>query len=121
MVIETKNLSRSVESHWNAWFVAGERRSISTQVNRGAIAVRQALSRARPDLETAVLRFVDSVVVFTNPVSRVTVDRAQTIVAGYSELLDVIRAIAQRKRVPPTIARRRARSLTELTSSRAAG
>jgi hypothetical protein len=121
VVIETKNLSGSVETHWNAWFVGGwQHRSISKQVNRGAIAVRQALSRAHPDLEKSVLRFVDSVVVFTNPVSRVKVDRAQTIVARYSELLDVIHAIAQRKRVPAAIAARLAESLRKLMSSEAA-
>jgi len=117
VVIETKNLSGPVESHGNAWFVNGRRcRSVSRQVNRGAIAVRDALSRAHPDLEDSVLRFVDSVAVFTNPSSRVKVDRAQTIVARYSQLLDVILAIARRKRVSPTVAGRLAKSLMELAS-----
>src|SRR5262245_27275124 len=93
LVIETKNLSR------------------------GAIAVRETLSRAHPDLEGSVLRYVDSIAVFTNPSSRVRVDRAKTIVARYSQLLDVILAIARRKRVPPRVAARLAETLSNLVSS----
>jgi hypothetical protein len=115
VVIETKNFSGSVESRRNAWFVNGRRsRSVSRQVNRGAIAVRDALGRAHPDLKDSVLRFVDSIAVFTNPTRRVAVDRAQTIVARYSQLLDVILAIARRRRVPPAVAAKLAESLMEL-------
>ena len=118
VVIETKNFSGRVESHGSVWLVNGRRsRSVSTQANRGAIAVREALSRAHPDLKDSVLRFVDSVAAFTNPSSRVKVDRAQTIVVRYSQLLDVILAIARRKRVPPAVAARLADSLMELTSN----
>jgi len=118
VVIETKNFSGPVESHGDAWFVNGRRsRSVSKQANRGAIVVREALGHAHPDLEDSVLRFVDSIAVFANPSSRVRVDRAKTIVARYSQLLDVILAIARRKRVPPTVAARLARSLRELTRS----
>lgn len=119
VVIETKNFSGHVESHGNAWFVNGRRaRSVSKQANRGAITVREALGQAHPDLKDSVLRFVDSIAVFVNPSRRVTVDRAQTIVARYSQLLDVILAIGRRKRVPPAVAARLARSLMELTSHR---
>ncbi len=118
VVIETKNFSGSVESHRNAWFVNGRRsRSISRQVNRGAIAVRDALGRVHPDLKDSVLRFVDSIAVFTNPTSQVTIDRAQTIVARYSQLLDVILEIARRKKVPPAVAAKLAESLTKLISN----
>jgi hypothetical protein len=121
VVIETKNFSGAVESQLNnAWFVNGRRaRSVSKQANRGAIAVREALGRAHPDLKDSVLRFVDSIAVFTNPTSRVTVDRAQTIVARYSQLLDVILAIARRRRVSPAVAARLAESLAELISRHA--
>ena len=118
VVIETKNFSGAVESHGNAWFVNGRRfRSISKQVNRGAIAVRETLSRAHPDLRGSVLRYVDSIAVFTNPSSRVRVDRAETIVARYSQLLVVVLAIARRKRVPPGVAARLAESLINLVSN----
>src|SRR5262245_8396604 len=81
LVIETKNFSGSVESHGNGWFVNGHRaRSVGKQANRDAIAVRETLSRAHPDLEGSVLRYVDGIAVFTNPSSRVRVDRAKTIV-----------------------------------------
>jgi hypothetical protein len=119
IVIETKNFSGPVESHGNAWFVNGRRsRSVSMQANRGAITVRKALGEAHPDLRDSVLRFVDSIAVFVNPSHRVKVDHAQTIIARYSQLLDVILAIARRKRVPPTVAARLARSLLDLTSRR---
>ena len=118
LVIETKNVFCSIESHGNAWFVNGRRsRSVSKQANRGAIAVRETLSRLHPDLEGSVLRYVDSIAVFTNPSSRVRVDRAKTIVARYSQLLDVILAIARRKRVPPGVAARLAESLINLVSN----
>ena len=118
LVIETKNFSGSFASHGNAWFVNGRRsRSISKQANRGAIAVRETLSRLHPDLEGSVLRYVDSIAVFTNPSSRVRVDREKTIVARYSQLLDVILAIARRKRVPPAVAARLAESLINLVSN----
>jgi len=119
VVIETKNFSGAVESHGNAWFVNGRRsRSVSKQANRGAIMVREALGHAHPDLKDSVLRLVDSIAVFVNPSRRVKVDRAQTIVARYSQLLDVILAIARRKRVPPAVAARLARSLLDLTFHR---
>jgi hypothetical protein len=45
------------------------------------------------------------------------VDREKTIVARYSQLLDVILAIARRKRVPPAVAARLAESLINLVSN----
>jgi hypothetical protein len=117
VVIETKNFSGSVESHRNAWFANGRRcRSVSRQANRGAIAVRDALGRRHPELENSVLRFVESIVVFTNPTARVKVDEAQTIVVRYSQLIDVIGEIARRKRVPPHVAGKLAKDLKTLTS-----
>ena len=114
VVIETKNYSGHVQSRHNAWFVNGlPRPSVSKQVNRAAIAVREALTRVHPELGDSVLRFVDSVAVFTNPSSRVSVDRAQTTIARYSQLLDVILAKARRKRVAPAVAARLAKSLLE--------
>ena len=119
VVIETKNFSGHVESHGNVWFVNGRRsRSVSKHANHGAIAVREALGQAHPDLKDSVLCFVDSIAVFVNPSSRVKADRASTIVARYSQLLDVILAIARQRRVPPAMAARLARSLMELTSHR---
>jgi hypothetical protein len=118
VAIETKNFSGSVDSHRNVWFANGRRcSSVSRQANRNAIAVREALSRCHPELKDSVLRFVESIVVFTNPTTRVKVDQAQTIVVRYSQLLDVINEIARRKRVPPPVALRLAEALKALTSS----
>jgi Nuclease-related domain len=101
VVIETKNHPRHVQ-------------------NRAAIAVREALTRVHPELGDSVLRFVDSVAVFTNPSSRLRVDRVQTTIARYSQLLDVILAKARRKRVAPAVAARLAKSLLEVLPDGAA-
>jgi hypothetical protein len=90
----------------------------SVESNAGAITVKEALGQVHPDLEDSVLRFVDSIAVFVNPSRRIKVDRAKTIVARYSQLLDVILTIARRKRVPSAVAARLARSLLDLTSQR---
>jgi hypothetical protein len=120
VVIETKNVSGSIVSHGNAWFVNGRRsRSVSAQANRGAIAVREALAQAHPGLGDSVLRFVESIAVFTNPTSRVRVDRARTVVARYSQLLDVILTMARRKRVSAAVAATLARTLMELAADQA--
>jgi len=118
LVIETKNFSGSVEFHGNAWFVNGRRpRSISKQANRATVAVRETLSRVHSDLEGSVLRYVDRIALFTNPPSRVQVDRSETIVARYSQLLDVVLAIARRRRVPRGVAAKLAESLVNPVSN----
>jgi Nuclease-related domain len=117
VVIET-----SAESHGHPWRVDGGRyRSISKPVKGGAIAVRETLSRAHPDLMDSVLRFIDSVAVFTNPTSQVKVDRAPTTVVRYSQLLDVILAKARRRKVPATVAALLAATLANLPSRRLNG
>jgi hypothetical protein len=119
VVIETKNFSGTVEPHGNAWSVNGRRsRSIGQQADRGAITVREALGQVHPDLKDSVLHGVDSIAVFMKPSRRIRVDRARTIVARYSQLLDVILTIARRKRVAPAVAARLARSLLHLASQR---
>jgi hypothetical protein len=78
VVIETKNFSGS----------------------GSAVAVREWLTQAHPDLAGSALRFVDSVVVFANPTNRVRIDRAQTTLVRHSQLLDVVLAKARRKKHP---------------------
>src|SRR5262249_11933294 len=112
VVIETKNFSSSVGSHGNARFVNGRSsHSIGKPANHGAIAVREMLTRFHPDLEHSVLRCIDSIAVFKNRPDRVRVHGPETIVARYSQLLDVILAIARRKRVPSSAAAKLAVSL----------
>jgi hypothetical protein len=108
VVLETKHFSGVIKSYGKAWF---HNRtpidSVSKQANRNAIAVRQFLAQRHPDLaHHAVLRFVDSVVVFTDPSARLKVVRAATVIVRYCELLDVIREKASRKRVPPELINR---------------
>src|SRR5262245_23199910 len=104
VVIETKNFS-GVESHGRVWLVNGRRhRRSSRQVQDAAMAVKETLARVHPELKDSVLRSVDSIAVFTNPVSRVKVVRASNVaVVRYSQLLDVILAKARRKKVPADV------------------
>ena len=119
VVIATRNFTGRVQSDGNARFINGRRsRSVSTQANRAAIAVREALSDAHPDLKESVLLSVESIAAFTNPSRRVRASRAQTIVARYSQLLDVILSIARRKRVPPAVAARLAATLEKMVCTR---
>ena len=87
---------------------------IHRQVTKNAIAVREFLTERHPDLRTDTLRFVDSVVVFANPVSRVTLALPYTTVVRYSQLLDVILEKARRRRIPTASSSRLAVSLASV-------
>lgn len=110
--IETKRLAGHIRCDGDTWYVKGRRRnSISKQVNAGATAVRYFLMERHPELRDSALRWVESIIVFTHPLCRLEVDRARAIVVRFSELLPVVRALADRRRVSPEIAERLARSL----------
>jgi hypothetical protein len=111
-VIETKRLAGHVRCHGDQWHVNGYRRkSISRQVNAGAVAVKTFLSARHPEVARSALRFVESVVVFTDPRCRVEVRNPRAIVVRYSEILSVILELAKRHRMPCAVATRLARSL----------
>ena len=112
VAIETKRLAGHIRCHGDTWWAKGYRRnSISKQVNAGATAVRYSLMERHPELRDSALRWVESIIVFTHPLCRLEVDRPKATVVRFSELLQVVLALAERKRVSPAIAEKLARSL----------
>jgi hypothetical protein len=115
VAIETKRFAGHIRCYGDTWYTKGHRRdSVSKQVNAGATAVRYFLIERHPELRDSVLRWVESIIVFTHPLCRLEVDRPRAIVVRFSELLQVILALADRKRVSPAIAERLARSLVSV-------
>lgn len=112
VAIETKRLAGHIRCHGDTWYTKGHRRnSVSKQVNAGATAVRYFLIERHPELRDSALRWVESMIVFTHPLCRLEVDRPRATIVRFSELLEVILALAERKRVSSAIAERLARSL----------
>lgn len=112
VAIETKRLAGHIRCHGDTWYAKGRRRdSISKQVNAGATAVRYFLMERHPELRDSALRWVESIIVFTHPFCRLEVDRPRATVVRFSELLQVVLALAERRRIPPAIAEQLARSL----------
>jgi hypothetical protein len=119
VVIETKHYEGVIKVFRKRWFVNGSpSRSISGQVNRNAVAVRDLLIRKHPDLASSVLRFVETIVVFTNPQCRLRINGPNTTVVRYSELLGVMLAKAGRKRVPAGVVARLAETLKGIHGTR---
>ena len=112
VVLETKRLAGYIRCYGDTWYVNRFRRgSISRQVNSAAVTVRQFLAGRHADLASTALRFVESVVVFTHPLCRLDLNRPRTIVVRYSELLQLIRDLSERRRLAPAVAARLAESL----------
>jgi hypothetical protein len=112
VAIETKRLAGHIRCYGDAWYVKGRRRdSISKQVNAGATAVRYFLMERHPELRDSVLRWVESIIVFTHPLCRLEVDRPRATVVRFSELPQVVLALAERRHISPAIAQQLARSL----------
>lgn len=109
VVIETKRYRGSIVCRQGRWSQNGRHiPSVGRQANQGAIALREFLRREHPELR---LRWVDSIVVFTHPLCRLKVDRPGITTARFSELLGVILAKGQGKRVPASSAKKLAQTL----------
>ena len=88
----------------NRWRVNGiPRGDVARQVTEGAMAVKEFLCRAHPELGRSLLRWVDGVVVLTHPLCRVKVDRSWAPVARFSELLPLIECKPARPRYTPEV------------------
>lgn len=108
VIIETKRVAGHIRCDGDDWYVNGHRRrSMSRQVNAGAVAVKELLARRHPDFTS----FVTSIVVLTHPLCRVEVNRARTTVVRYSELKQVILDLARRRRLSPARAAELAHTL----------
>jgi nuclease-like protein len=110
VVIETKRLRGRVRCQGDAWSVNGfPTRSISRQVTAGACSLRYWITERHRDLPGL---WVEAVAVFTHPLCRLDIRRPRSVVVvRYSELLGVVRELAQKHRMSPDVAARLARSL----------
>jgi protein-S-isoprenylcysteine O-methyltransferase Ste14 len=114
VVIETKHWAGTVLAFRDMWVVNGRvRKSVAKQADQNAIAVRNFLASRHPDLPGSLLRFVDAVVVLTNPLCRVKVHwaRSTTTVVRYSQLLQLIFEKAGQRQMPGALAARLAGTL----------
>jgi nuclease-like protein len=113
VTIETKNYRGVIRCDQDRWFVDGRRiRSISRQVTHGAMAVKDCLSDRSAAFRTSRARWVEGVVVFTNPLCRLEINRSGPTIVRYSELLTLIAEKAQQRRFNAEQSARIARALT---------
>jgi len=116
VTIETKNYRGVIRCDRDQWFVDGRRiRSISRQVMQGAMAVKDCLSDRSAAFRTSRARWVEGVVVFTNPLCRLEINRPGPTIIRYSELLTLIAEKAKQKAFDAAQSSRIARALTRRT------
>jgi hypothetical protein len=121
VVIETKRIAGHIRCWGSNWSVDGSPRAdISQHVNSAACAIRYFLSERHPELAASVLRWVDSIVVFTHPLCHVEASDAPATVVRYSRLYQEILELSRKHRVVPVTASQLARTLAELQRPRAA-
>ena len=112
VVLETKRVAGTIRCRDDEWLINGGRlTNASRRVNSGACAVRYFLAERHPELLFTALRWVESVVVFTHPLSRLEADHGQTIVVRYSHLFQAVLELAQKQRLEPAIAEQLAHTL----------
>lgn len=112
VVIETKRLAGHIRCWGNNWSVNGSRRAdISQHVNSAACAIRYFLSERHPDLASSVLRWVESIIVFTHPLCHVEASDAPATVVRYSQLYQVVLDLSRKHRLAPLTASQLAQTL----------
>ena len=119
VAIETKRLSGRIRCEGDRWWINGiPRRSISRQATRGAQAIKYFLVDRYPALRSGALRFVEAVVVFTDPRSELDVSGGRaTIVIRFSELSGVILELTRKYQLDPAVAEKLAKTLAEASPS----
>ena len=112
VTIETKNYRGVIRCDRDQWFVDGRRiRSISRPVMKGARAVKNCLSDRSAAFRTSRARWVEGVVVFTNPLCRLEINRPSPTIVRYSELLTLIAEKAKQRSFDAVQSSRIARAL----------
>jgi nuclease-like protein len=112
VVLETKRVAGNIQCRDDEWSINGDRLTdVSRRVNSGACAVRYFLAERHPELVFTALRWVESVIVFTHPLSRLEANQGQTIVVRYSQLFQAVLELAKKQRLEPAIAEQLARTL----------
>jgi hypothetical protein len=105
VVLETNRMAGNIRCRDDEWSINGDRlTNVSRRVNSGACAVRYFLAERHPELVFTALRWVESVIVFTHPLSRLEANQGQTIVVRYSHLFQAVLELARKQRLEPTIA-----------------
>ncbi len=105
VVIDTKDLAGNIRCWENRWSVNGYRQAdISQRVNSGACAIRYFLLGKHPDLAASALRWVESIVVFTHPLSHVEASDARATVVRYSQLYQAVVELARTHKMAPQTA-----------------
>jgi hypothetical protein len=106
LVIETRRIHGRILCYGERWYVNGwRRRGFGRRIGRSASAIQRALQRSCPG-ESALLRRVEPLVVFTHPHCQLNVYRPRILVTRYSELLKLIWALERRHNLPADAARR---------------
>jgi len=112
VTIETKNYRGVIRCDRDQWFADGRRiRSISRPVMKGARAVKNCLSDRSAAFRTSRARCVEGVVVFTNPLCRLEINRPSPTIVRYSELLTLIAEKAKQRSLDAVQSSRIARAL----------
>jgi len=121
VVIETKRFAGHIRCWGNGWSVNGSPRAdIGRRVNSAACAIRYFLSERHPDLTSSVLRWVESIVVFTHPLSHVEASDAPATIVRYSQLYQTVLDLSRKHRVASGTADQLAQTLTASRRSSAA-
>lgn len=112
VVLETKRVAGKIRCRDDEWSINGDRlTNVSRRVNSGACAVRYFLAERHPDLVFTALRWVESVIVCTHPLSRLEANHGQTIVVRYSHLFQAVLELAKKQRLESAIAAQLAHTL----------
>src|SRR2546422_3022645 len=112
VVIETKRVAGNIRCRDDEWSINGDRRTNgSGHVNSGACAVRYFLAERHPELVFTALRWIESIIVFTHPLSRLEANTGQTIAVRYSQLFQAVLELAKKQRMEPAIAEQLAHTL----------
>ncbi len=120
VVIETKRLAGHIRCWGHNWSVNGSHRAdISQHVNSAACAIRYFLTERHPDLAASVLRWVESIVVFTHPLCHVEASDAPATIVRYSQLYQAVLELSRKHRLAPPTASQLAATLAASHRSRA--
>jgi hypothetical protein len=95
-----------------------QRADISQRVNSAACAIRYYLTERHPDLTASVLRWVESIVVFTHPLCHVEASDAPATIVRYSQLYQAVLELSRKHRLAPGTAGQLAETLAKSQPAR---
>jgi Nuclease-related domain len=117
MVIEARRWAGRIRVQRDRLSVNGfPRASVTRQVTGGAMAVKEFLVRAHPELGGSLLRWVDTAIVFTHPRCRLQIDRPWHPVVRFSDLLALVEAKPRRSRYTAALGEMLAGALSDGTT-----